>query len=57
MGLKGEISCDEGSETLEQVAQRSFGCSIIGNVQSQVKQGFEQPHLVKDVSAHGRRLD
>ncbi|KAK4824765.1 hypothetical protein QYF61_018499 [Mycteria americana] len=41
-------------ETLEQVAQRSCGCPIIGSVQDQVGWGFEQSDLVKDVPAHGR---
>lgn len=46
-------------ETLEQVAQRSCVCSITESVQGEVGQGFEQPDLLKDVSAHGRavRLD
>jgi len=39
---------------VEQVAQKSCGFSITGNVQGQVKWGFEQPHLVKDVASHGR---
>ena len=43
-------------EPLEQVAQRSCGCPIIGNVRSQVERGFEQLDLVKDVSAHGREV-
>ncbi|KAK4830934.1 hypothetical protein QYF61_014307 [Mycteria americana] len=42
-----------GGETLEQVAQRSCRCPIAGSVQSQVRRGFEQPDLGKDVLAHG----
>ncbi|KAK4810947.1 hypothetical protein QYF61_013356 [Mycteria americana] len=38
---------NEGGETLEQVAQRSCGCSIPGSVQGQVGWGFEQPDLVE----------
>jgi len=41
-----------GGETLEQVAQRGSGGSIPGNIQVQVGQGFEQPGLGEDVSAH-----
>ncbi|KAK4821047.1 hypothetical protein QYF61_012227 [Mycteria americana] len=47
---------DEGGETLEEVAQGSCGCPIIGSVHSQVGWGFEHPDLVKDVPAHGRRV-
>ncbi|KAK4823398.1 hypothetical protein QYF61_001772 [Mycteria americana] len=47
----------EGVETPEQVAQRSCGCSIIGNVQGQVGRGSEQPDLVKNVPAHGRGVE
>lgn len=42
-----------GGETLEQVAQRSYICLIIGSVQTQVVQGFEQPDTVKYVPVHG----
>jgi len=35
-----EILYNEGGETLEQVAQRSYGCPIIASVQGQVGQGF-----------------
>ena len=41
----------EGGETLEEVAQRSSGCPIIGSVQGQVGRGFEQTDLVEDVPA------
>ncbi|KAK4831509.1 hypothetical protein QYF61_018093, partial [Mycteria americana] len=43
-----------GGETLEQVAQRSCRCPVIGSVQGQAGWGFEQPALVEDVPAHGR---
>ena len=46
----------EGGEGLAQVAQRSCGCSIPGNVQGQVRWGFEQTGLLKGVPAHGRGL-
>ena len=48
---------DEGGETLEEVAQRSCGCPIIGSVQSQVGWGFKQTDVVKDVPAHGRAVE
>ena len=44
----------EDDEALEQVAQRSCGCPIIGSVQGQAGRGFEQPGLVDGVPAHGR---
>ena len=44
----------EGGETLEEVAQRSCGCSIPKCVQSQVGWGFEQPDLVEGVPVHDR---
>jgi len=44
-----ENLCYEGGEALEQVAQRSCGCSLPGSVQGQAGQGFEQPDLVVDV--------
>ena len=43
-------------ETLEQFSQRSCGRPIIGSVQGQVGQGFEQLGLVEGVPAHGRRV-
>ena len=49
-----EFFYSKGGETLEEVAQRSCGCSIIESVQGQVGQGFEQPDLVEDVPAHSR---
>lgn len=54
IGHKEEIFYYEGRETLEQVARRSCGCHIIGIVQGQVEQGFEQPDIVDDDPAHGR---
>ena len=40
----------------QQVAQRSCVCPIIGSVQGQVGQDFEQPDLVEGVPAQGRRV-
>ncbi|KAK4825966.1 hypothetical protein QYF61_003535 [Mycteria americana] len=40
--------------TLAQVALRSCGCPIPGNIQGQVGWGFEQPDLVEDVPGHCR---
>lgn len=45
---KEEIFYDEGGETLEQVAQGSCGCPVIGSVWDQVGRGFEQSDLVKE---------
>ena len=38
----------------QQVANRSCGCPIIGSVQDQVGQAFEQPDLVEAVPTHGK---
>jgi len=54
---KKEILHYESGEALEQVSQRSCGCSLPGNVQGQLGWGFEQPGLVEDVPAHGRAWD
>ena len=53
--IKGSNFCDEGGETLEQVAQRSCRGPIIGSVQGQVGWGFDQPGLVKDVPIHEKK--
>jgi len=45
---------NEGDETLEQVAQRSWGCPIPGSVEGHAGRGFEQPDPVEDVPAHDR---
>jgi len=49
-----EILYSEGGEALEQVAQRSCGCSLPGSVQGQAGWGFEKPGLVEGVPAHGK---
>jgi len=54
MRYKEEILHYESGETLEQVAQRSCGCPVPGNVQGQVGRGFEQPDLMEVVAAHGK---
>jgi len=36
------------------VARRSCGCPLLGSVQGQVGQGFEQPGLVEGVPARGQ---
>jgi len=41
-------------ETLEQLAQRSSGGSIPGNIQGQVGWASEQPGVVEDVPTHCR---
>jgi len=45
---------NKGGETLEQIAQRSSGGPIPGNIQDQAGQGSEQPGLVEDIPAHCR---
>lgn len=40
---------------LAQIGQRSCGCPKPQSVQSQVERGFEEPDLVIDVPANGRR--
>lgn len=42
---------------MEHVSQRSHGYPIIGSVQGQDEWGLEQPDLVEDLLAYGRRLD
>ncbi|GAB0188666.1 hypothetical protein GRJ2_001331900 [Grus japonensis] len=54
LDIKEEILYCEGGEALEQVAQRSCGCPMPGNVQGQVGWGFGQRGLVEGVPAHGR---
>jgi len=39
-----------------QVAQRSCGCPLPGNVQDQVGRGLEHPGLVEGGPAHGRGI-
>jgi len=51
-----EILYHEGVEALEQVAQRSWGCPLLGSVQGQVGQDFELPGLVEGAPAHGREV-
>ena len=48
---------NENGERLEEVAQTSCGCAIIGRVQGELGRGFEQRDLVKDVPVHGRGVD
>jgi len=47
----------EGGKTLEQVAQRGYGCSLLGCVQGKAEWGFEQPVLEGGVPANRRRLE
>jgi len=46
----------EGGEALAQVAQPSCGFPLLGSVQGQVGQGFEEPGLVEGIPAHGREV-
>lgn len=50
----GQLQVRAYSEKLEHIAQRGGRCSIPGNIQGQVKQGSEEPDLVKHVPAHIR---
>ena len=52
-----EILYCEGSETLEQVAQRGCGCPLPGSIQGQAGWGFEQPGLEGGVPAYSRGLE
>ncbi|KAK4820204.1 hypothetical protein QYF61_021712 [Mycteria americana] len=54
IGYKEDIFYNEGGETLEQVAQRSCGGPIPGNMPGQAGWGFEKPDLVEDVPIYGR---
>jgi len=44
-----EIPYSEGGKALEQVAQRSCGCPIPGNIQDQVGWAPRQPDIVPDL--------
>lgn len=50
---KTNLHC-EGGETLVQVAQRSYGCPIPGNVQGHAGWGSEQPGIVEGVTKPSR---
>lgn len=54
LDIRKNFFYDEGTETMEQVAQRNYRCAIIGSIHSQFRWGFEQLDLVRDVAAHGR---
>ena len=56
MRYKEEILYLEGGEALEQIAQRSCGCPITGDVQSQIGWGLEQPSLVRGDPIRCRRI-
>jgi len=46
-----------GGDTLEQVAQRGFGCPIPGGIQGQAGCGSGQPGLMVGDPAHGRGVE
>jgi len=56
LDIRQKFFDNEGGETLAQVAQRSRGGPIPGNIQGQVGRGSEQPGLVEDVPAHCREV-
>jgi len=41
---------------MKQVTQRSCGCPLPGSAQGQAGRSSEQPCLVEDVPAHGRKV-
>jgi len=45
IGYKEKSFYDQGSEALEQVAQRGVGCPIPGDIQGQAGRGSE--HLIE----------
>ncbi|KAK4826809.1 LOW QUALITY PROTEIN: hypothetical protein QYF61_011617 [Mycteria americana] len=56
LDIRKKLFSFESGEALDQVAQRSCECPIIGSVQGQVGWSFEQPDLVGDVPAHGSNV-
>ncbi|GAB0180812.1 hypothetical protein GRJ2_000546500 [Grus japonensis] len=46
LDIRKNFFYDEEGETLEQIAWRSCGCPLPGNIQGQIGWGFEQPDLV-----------
>ena len=55
-GYKEEIFYDNGGEALEQIAQRSGGCPVPGDIQGQAGQGSEQPALVVALPVNCREV-
>lgn len=56
MNFKLEVFYNARDETLAEFVQRSCRWPIPGNIQGQIKQDFEQPGAVKEISAHCRWL-
>jgi len=56
LDIRKKFFYNDCGETLEQVAQRSCGCPVIGNIKGQVGRDFKQPDLVENVSSHGRQV-
>jgi len=54
--IRKKVFCNEGGETLAQVAQRGRRCPIPGNIQGQVGWGSKHPDPVEDVHAHCREV-
>lgn len=50
--MQGRHFYDEGSGTLEEVAQRGGRCPIPGNIQGQAGHGSQQPDPFEDVPAY-----
>lgn len=57
MRYNEEILHCESDEAPEQLAYRSWECSLLGDVQSQVGWGFGQSGIVEGTPAHHRELE
>ena len=49
---KEMVFCNKDGDALKQVAQRSGGCPILGDIQGQAGEGSEQPDLALGVPVH-----
>lgn len=45
-----------GYKVLEELAQKSSGCPILGCIQGQSGWGFGDPDLFRDVSVYGKTI-
>lgn len=50
--FKKDIFYDEGTGTLEEVAQRGSRCPIPGDIHGQAGRGSQQPDPVEDISVY-----
>ena len=56
MDIRKKFYYDDGSEALEQVAQRVCGCPIPRDLQDQARQGSKHPDLAIGVAAPCRKV-